>query len=558
MGNDVRMLSEVLLSNFRETVEVKSVEMSEIHCKNDERYPEETECKYSFEECPQCQRTKDALIGFQRMIVSEPHNADDGDLGILQSKSHDKILSTIFNDRYNVVDLLNDFHHLREAHSVDDDGNPNQFEMCHEFMTNVEPSIQCQSTNCQAMRRQYRRRRGDDVRVRDDYRESILLQIHCYLIHSMDVTKLTRNERMEVEAQSDPDGRELKIAEFMKAKTQGIWNIIGDTTNEKFVSNVDSEEIKEEYNEQANASSASSAHIIRRATTAITSQPTLDESQVLSEFQRITGCNEKVAAAFLGDSEWNLAFALDRFYEHGVDDIDVNVGNDVVDLQQNNDIYTEGVRFWYWSEESRPRNAVSLRPRYSNLKEEMVTAGHLGVKMWNNLVKLCETLLKVRRVKRIKASGNGHLFYGIAAGAVFALSWLLPLKLYTDFDDLNHEFCDQFRLKVFGGNRVEEMRSIITRNRRYFNMAKQLSECVQCFGQLLVGKKTRYYRGVKRAFVFSRFISRFHVPLSTSKLVRVVFMVLRLTMCRLTQCLCIHSSFYRNLWQLTLQRMVWS
>ena len=478
----------------------------EIVC-SEESYSDETECKYSFEECPHCQQTKRVLVEYQNTISGD--NVFVGD--------------SLFDDEYMVVDLLNDFHHLREAHPVDDDENPNRFEMCHEFITNMEPPIQCQAVNCQALRRQYRRRRGDleSNGNTDDFRESILLQIHCYLVHSMDVTKLTKNERILVDSQSDPAQRERKMYQFMKAKSQRIMNIVGDTTNHKFVSNEDTKEKQEDDDGTFRA---------RRSTSTLNAFPQQieqsnyeylerDDAQILDEFQRITGCNKGVAVAFLRDSEWNLAIALQRFYDVGPEGTNVNVSDDVLDIQQNNEIYTKGVRFWYWNDESRPRNAVAVRPKYRDLKEEMVTAGHLSIGMWNHLVKLCETQLKVRRVQKIKSSGNRYRIYGIKAGISFALKWLLALKLYTDFDHLNHEFCDQFRLKVFGGNSKETMRSIMTRNGRYFNMAKQLIECVQCFGQMLVAKKKRYYRGVSRAFVFSRFISRFHVPLSTSKAV---------------------------------------
>ena len=188
--------------------------------------------------------------------------------------------------------------------------------------------------------------------------------------------------------------------------------------------------------------------------------------------------------------------------------------------------YTEGIRYWYWSQAQKPQNAELVKGIYSDLKQEMLSGGRIDNDAWNRLVKFCETLLGSNWVKKITANGNGYDIYGIKSGVPLDMAHLVVLKLYTDFDDLNHQFCEQFRLKVFGGHREESISSIRKRNRRYFNMAKQLSECVQSFGQMLVGKKTRYYRGVKIAFVFSRFISRFHVPLSTSKAVCAVFMVL--------------------------------
>ena len=484
-------------------------------------YNGETECKYSFEECPSCQQIKCVLAEYQKII----------------SGDKDFVGDSVFTDEYTVVDLLNDFHHLREAHSIDDDENPQRFEMYHDFVTNVEPSVHCQSANCQVLRRHYRRRRGNELLTASldstqgvaDYCEAILLQIHCYLIHSMDISKLTRSERILVESQSDPDQKQSKMNEFMKEKSQRIMEMVGDTTNDKFVSNVDNEEVKDEDNDDVKLQSVpmtpSAAPIVNEHSQRQEYEYfDRDDAQILGQFQQIAGCTEEVAVAYLRDSEWNPAIALHRFYNEQ-NEIEINVGNNVDLNQNNNDIYTEGVRFWYWSAESRPSNALMVHPKHSNLKEEIITAGHLSIGMWNNLVKLCETQLRVRWVQKIKSSGNGHRIYGVKAGIAFALQWLLSLKLYTDFDKLNHEFCDQFRFKKFAGNVQETVSSIRKRNGRYFNMAKQLTECVQCFGAMLVPKKKRYYRGSNRSFVFSRFVARFHVPLSTSKSVCAVSML---------------------------------
>ena len=541
LKEDERMLTEMLGPDPRETEEVQSIEMSKStemskmkselivdeHKDDDEGYPDETECKYSFEECPQCQRTKDALLEFQRMIDSDEYAANDGNLGSLQRESRDRMLCNIFNDQYDVVDLLNDFHHLREAHSIDDDGNPIQFESCYDFVTGAKPSIQCHGTDCRALRRQYRRRRGDDDTESEDYRHTILLQIHCYLVHSMDLNKLTRKERMDVEADSisDPEQRQEKIAQIIRSKSQKFSDLVVDANNNKFSSKGDNEK---SMGDAGSDVGDSSVPLIRRSSVVSTKQQKYeylerDDAQILEEFQRITGCIEDVAVSFLRDSEWNSAIALHRFYDGEMMQNVEEIGNGKESMhrvddsnQRNDEVYTNGVRFWYWNDDSRPRNAVTVRPKYKNLKEEMLIPGHFKTSIWNDLVTVCEALLKVQWVKKMIASGIGSKIYGIRARTAFALPWLLALKLYTDFNDLNHTFCDQFRLNVFG-NREETISSIRKRNGRYFNMAKQLTECVQCFGQMLVAKKKRYYRGVNRAFVFPRFISRFHVPLSTSK-----------------------------------------
>eukprot|EP01084_Bolivina_argentea_P152769 266418_1 len=76
-------------------------------------------------------------------------------------------------------------------------------------------------------------------------------------------------------------------------------------------------------------------------------------------------------------------------------------------------------------------------------------------------------------------------------------------------------FCNAFRVKKLAKRIYESMTSLKERNRKYANMAKFLMECVQCYGRLFLGKK-KYYRGVNKWFIFKKFVTRYHVPLSTT------------------------------------------
>ena len=168
--------------------------------------------------------------------------------------------------------------------------------------------------------------------------------------------------------------------------------------------------------------------------------------------------------------------------------------------------YTEGIRYWYWAQTQKPKSAVLVTGKYLDIKQEMLSGGRIDNEAWNRLIKSCEKLLGSKWVKKITANGIGLEIYGIESGVPLDIGHLVALKLYTDFDDLNHLFCDQFRI----GDQTED-------HSEWWNMGKLLTECVQCFGKLLISKKTKYYRGLNRPFVFSRFVARFNAPLSTSK-----------------------------------------
>ena len=227
--------------------------------------------------------------------------------------------------------------------------------------------------------------------------------------------------------------------------------------------------------------------------------------------------------------------------EHAGDDNKVPASTVLPDFNDSNDhkhrndnVYTEGIRFWYWDRATRPRGAIMVSRHHNDLKEEMVSGGHITMEQWTKFYNDCERLCgteKVRKIKarRISTNDIGHSIYGIPSGTAFAsasdiqsIRWLLALKLYTDFQQLNHKFCEQFRFPAKGGNIEGRLQILKKRNEQYWHMAKLLTECVQCFGKFLKycrGKKrkTQYYRGLKRPFMFSRFICQFHTPLSTSK-----------------------------------------
>eukprot|EP01084_Bolivina_argentea_P113713 202623_1 len=103
--------------------------------------------------------------------------------------------------------------------------------------------------------------------------------------------------------------------------------------------------------------------------------------------------------------------------------------------------------------------------------------------------------------------GNGYYksVYNIALYEPFSKRHLLALKTYTDFSTLCSVFCSTLRHE----NKVQIS--------EIANMAKLLSECIQCYGCSLRGSKIKtYYRGVSHVFKFEMFVTRFNLPTSTT------------------------------------------
>ena len=381
------------------------------------------ECKYQISECPQCQNIKSMLIKYQSKNITAPkqkkQESQHHSMSISQSSTglasfgdDDPLAVTvIFNDEYTAVNLMDDYHHLIHDHGVGHDAS-----RLRECSKSIARSISCNLSECEFARRHYGRRRGSQqstgVTYDDDWRDDILQQIHCHMLHSIDFSELSRPQQADIEMKI-PENRDVK-------------------NNDDEQNPVD-----------ANDSNGVGSKFVSDG------QPDAD-----------------------GDTE-----------------------------------YTEGIRYWYWTPNHfMPKSAVPVTRKYHDLKEEMVSGGHISIHAWNRLVKLCLELIGTKFGKNITANGIGQDIYDIKAGIAFDVAHLLALKLYTDFDDLNHLFCDQYRINDANKDHSE-----------WWNMGKLLTECVQCFGKLLISKKVKYYRGLSKPFVFSRFVARFNAPLSTSK-----------------------------------------
>ena len=110
--------------------------------------------------------------------------------------------------QYSPTKLLDDFYHLRSEHKIDDDDT--RFDAAFDFFKECSPEKRCDITRCPLMRRHYRDRNcvfwsGDQVdnEVEADHVfVDTVAMIHCHLLHSFDINRLTKEERDRVEVQA--------------------------------------------------------------------------------------------------------------------------------------------------------------------------------------------------------------------------------------------------------------------------------------------------------------------------------------------------------------------
>eukprot|EP01084_Bolivina_argentea_P028640 53201_1 len=244
----------------------------------------------------------------------------------------------------------------------------------------------------------------------------------------------------------------------------------------------------------------------------------MSDQDIINSFCLITKAENTVAEKFLIHAEWNITFAIDKYYalSGNVTKLSSNYEDDnehKYDDEQT--IYNEGVRFWYWKPRNNDEQQCYIERNYDSLKEEIVM-GKLSLHLWNELEKECAILINVDKIKQIVSNGKNEDVYGISAGDPITLQHIYAIKLYTDFTALNWRFCEAFRLKKLTTNAYERIQSLKKRNKMFAVWAKLLIECVQCYGKLGSPNK-KYYRGVSQQFMFRKFLARYYVPLSTTK-----------------------------------------
>eukprot|EP01084_Bolivina_argentea_P253031 424924_1 len=236
-------------------------------------------------------------------------------------------------------------------------------------------------------------------------------------------------------------------------------------------------------------------------------------------FSIITRTDQKTGEAFLIHSKWDIDNAINKYYALSGDTSKLGPKYEhYCDDNKNKNVeitYTEGIKFWYWKPRNEEEQKCYIKNKYTHLHEEMLNTDQITKQAWINLTEECKILLNTDKIKEIKSNGKDQYLYGIKAGMSMSLQHLYAMKIYTDYTTLSKIFCTTFRLKKFGNNKMERFQSLRNRNMKFAIWAKLLIECVQSYGSLALTNK-RYYRGVDKQFMFRKFVTRFHCPLSTT------------------------------------------
>eukprot|EP01084_Bolivina_argentea_P252162 423196_1 len=209
------------------------------------------ECNNTFNECSCANRIKLLLHQYATIILDEnnkTHQQLQHDINQLMNK-------IVSNDLYSDVELLNDFHHLKYQHHIND--NPNTFNLFYQYLFNNNVVLQCDINNCQSVQRHYNQtnryrscmfRNRTDIDTKDTYSLTLISRIHTYFIHAHDISHLTHHEIEYVEKQlneckqSDEhilnDKRLELLSTIVYNKKNNSSTIVHETLNYPKISNI--------------------------------------------------------------------------------------------------------------------------------------------------------------------------------------------------------------------------------------------------------------------------------------------------------------------------------
>eukprot|EP01084_Bolivina_argentea_P259538 437934_1 len=119
------------------------------------------------------------------------------------------------------------------------------------------------------------------------------------------------------------------------------------------------------------------------------------DKQLVDQFCAITHATKNTAAFFLREAEWNVTFAINKFYASSGNVSDTSMKKN----RSVGSVYNIGIAFWYW-EHPKP-NTIYVQKRSHDLKQEMLQFKQFSIKQWGNLLDECNTLIITDKIRQM-------------------------------------------------------------------------------------------------------------------------------------------------------------
>eukprot|EP01084_Bolivina_argentea_P264145 447336_1 len=399
-------------------------------------------------QCTHLNRLIIALKMYNEFIAHNKETDVEKKENILSNKK--RKMNDIFNDNYDSVSVVNDFHHLLDFHA-------DQFEQIYNILVEqCNNGIPCTVSNCIMMHRNCRDRnmlRSNDAElnrlyfnqsnINDIINQQLLDTIHCYYAHSFDVGhKLSQEQKQTIE-------------EMVK---------MDDTHDSK---NIDDAEENNLIYDKIVASIY----------------------QFISRNMNFNHGNSAKYSTILGNVDdlkysFGFKFFYWDYYKNNVESVDPAF-LDSYDSRQGIHTANDGSLL----------GDFYVAPKYVHFKTEMLNNDicSLNIVQWNNYVHKANQYLNCHsiKMKRCKEKDtrdakyadhyywNTDKYYGMKAGCCMSVEHAVAIMIRCNDDVIQMKLAETYRRNL----KHETAESVIKRHSNYANFGRLLRELVSCFGE---------------------------------------------------------------------------
>ena len=201
---------------------------------------------------------------------------------------------------------------------------------------------------------------------------------------------------------------------------------------------------------------------------------------------------------------------------------DVRRDNALKDIPPNNFLFEDdsklkeefcsGFSFGVYLEYWRSNKNNSVRPIYSNLKEELTMNRHATITQeeYEQLHRECQQLREEQQFSA-KNIGIMNTVCGIVPGSKITVEHMICVKVYTDFTFQQNIFKKHCRRL----HKDEAIESVMRRNSEIAHWCRLLRECIMFWGETM-RESDVVYCGLNARLIFRSLHQRFECPLSTT------------------------------------------
>eukprot|EP01084_Bolivina_argentea_P053493 98212_1 len=200
---------------------------------------------------------------------------------------------------------------------------------------------------------------------------------------------------------------------------------------------------------------------------------------------------------------------------------DSDIVNDEKVNNHNYDIYSYGLKFYYWKYYQHSHKYIKKKnyPKYTSFKEELLhnATARIGCQQFKYEMHKASLHITTQCCRKRIAKPNyiSTTYWGIQNNDAITVIHLVAVLIYCNYDGVQYEFSKTFR-RIYPNECVA---SVKMRNAEFFYFTKLLYETVNIYGIICGGNENRikrFYHGINKEMLFDSLSCNISSPFSTT------------------------------------------